>query len=366
MKEAAGDVSHVSVAGVTAAPASQLRVLFVDWLRCLAAFQMLQGHTIAAVLAPAYRSGALYRAWCVARGLTSVAFLFAAGLSFWLANARELSRPRGQRKIGGRRARRALLLLVLGYALHLPVGALFSSDPVLRAQLMRSFVAVDVLQCIGVSLLLLELLLWACSSKLQFACASAGLCVLAFVATPTALDLTTPAAVAPLTAYFTAKLGSSFPLLPWSAHLFFGVTCGAWLTAKGRLRGEARLLLLAAVLLLLAALVHGAGGPLVWVDHARRLAGVLVVSALLAGLAARVRTSPPLLLVLARETLALYVFHVLLIYGQGVGLADRIGRQLAPGAAIAAAAAVVVLSTILVLAYRAVARRRLARTAQTG
>ena len=82
MKDAGGDVSHVVAAtpNVAANTVPRARVLFIDLLRVLAAFQMLQGHTIAALLAGSYRHGLLYSLWYGARGLTSIAFLFASGL----------------------------------------------------------------------------------------------------------------------------------------------------------------------------------------------------------------------------------------------------------------------------------------------
>ncbi|HKP59763.1 MAG TPA: heparan-alpha-glucosaminide N-acetyltransferase domain-containing protein, partial [Polyangiales bacterium] len=129
------------------------RVVFVDLLRFVAALQMLQGHTIAALLAPAARHGPWFALWSAARGLTSVAFLFAAGLSFYLATERARD-PRA----ASRRVLRALRLIALGYLLHLPLAALFTSDPASRLRALHEFAAVDVLQCIGVSLLALEAL----------------------------------------------------------------------------------------------------------------------------------------------------------------------------------------------------------------
>jgi hypothetical protein len=367
MKEAAVDVSHVATAGVSAPRvAAPVRVLFVDWLRCLAAFQMLQGHTIAAVLAPAYRHGALHTLWSSARGLTSVAFLFTAGMSFYFASARDFALPRAQRPLGRRRARRAAWLIVLGYVLHVPIGALFTHDPSVRASLLRSFVAVDVLQCIGASLLLLELCVWRLANARQLAwlcaCASAILLGLA----PLAARWSAPHALSPLLAYVSSSAGSSFPLLPWAGHLFFGAACAVWLLMPGRLRSELRLLLAAAALLSVSLGVRTLFGSCVVSDHLGRLGCVLLVSALFAWLARRVHHTPRIVMQLARDTLLLYVSHILLIYGQGLGLADRVGRRLAPGPAIGLALLVVAGSSALALGYRSLRNRRLAVTARTG
>ncbi|HEY2732482.1 MAG TPA: heparan-alpha-glucosaminide N-acetyltransferase domain-containing protein, partial [Polyangiales bacterium] len=127
------------------------RVVFVDRLRFIAAFQMLQGHTVSALLAPAYRVGNWYAVWSAARGLTSVAFLFTAGMSFGLASARPFASSAARASASRARALRALRLIALGYVLHAPLQLLW--DPSNARAAFERFVAVDVLQCIGVSLL---------------------------------------------------------------------------------------------------------------------------------------------------------------------------------------------------------------------
>src|SRR5688572_6443365 len=121
---------------------SPKRVVFVDALRIFAAVQMIQGHTIDALLAPVYRSGAIFDGWTFSRGLTSTTFLFAAGLSFVLASAGAKDPQLARR----RRVRRGLELIVIGYLMHAPVGILFGSEP---SAAMAEALSVDVLQCIG-------------------------------------------------------------------------------------------------------------------------------------------------------------------------------------------------------------------------
>src|SRR5688572_31079092 len=66
---------------------ARARLSFVDGLRLVAAVQMIQGHTLDALLAPELRQGPCFSAWTFARGLTSTTFLFTAGVSFALAHA---------------------------------------------------------------------------------------------------------------------------------------------------------------------------------------------------------------------------------------------------------------------------------------
>jgi uncharacterized membrane protein len=61
------------------------RVIFIDLARALAVFFMLYGHTIDALLAPAYRGGVWFDAWQFQRGLTSSLFLILSGFAFSIA-----------------------------------------------------------------------------------------------------------------------------------------------------------------------------------------------------------------------------------------------------------------------------------------
>jgi Heparan-alpha-glucosaminide N-acetyltransferase, catalytic len=346
-------------------PAAATRVVFVDLLRFVAALQMLQGHTIAALLAPEHREGAAFALWSAARGLTSVGFLFAAGLAFYLATERTAALG------AGRRAARALRLIALGYLLHLPLAAAFTSDPAARERALSAFVAVDVLQCIGVSMLLLEGLRALLPRPAWAALASAALALACFALTPLCEALDLERGPRALLAYLTPQAGSIFPLPPWAAHVLAGMACAALIRAPGRLAPSARLGLLAlAGFALHAACARWLESRSV-VDHVQRLAWVLFASAVLAALGERLPRVPRLVQALASQTLFLYVFHVLLVYGDGIGLASWIGPRLSPLGAVGAAALVVLLSAGVALAFdrRFAGRRardRLARARGTG
>ena len=58
------------------------RVHFVDVLRLIALAQMVNGHTLHAVLRPELRSGDFYSGYLWFRGLVSVAFMLVAGFAF--------------------------------------------------------------------------------------------------------------------------------------------------------------------------------------------------------------------------------------------------------------------------------------------
>jgi uncharacterized membrane protein len=282
------------------------RLPFIDVLRLIATVQMIQGHAVSAVLAPAYEQGPLFAVWLFARGLTSVMFLFAAGYSFALAGAK-----RG-------RWRRALMLIAIGYLMHAPV-ALWLGAP--REPTLRASSGVDVLQCIGVSLLGLEAL-----ARVRHRVALALALGAALIACAPWLSwLHTDGALRLLTNYLTSHDGSLFPLLPWSGYVLVGFALGS-VRATGRVLGLA-----AAGSGLLAAgwrALEDSTAPRASYGFLK-LACVLGIAATLARLC-RGWTLPPRLAQLSRETLFLYVSHVLILYADQVGLEARWRDQRGP------------------------------------
>ncbi len=338
------------------------RVLLIDLLRLVAAFQMVEGHTIDAVLSADFRHGGIHRGWLAMRGLTSIAFLFVAGLAFQLSTLRDLERHLRNRAAVAGRFRRAATLVLLGYLLRLPLPAAVFGDSASWADTLRNGAAVDILQCIGVSLALLEGLALALPSAAAVERTSGllGAAVLALAPQLTRIDPHGPWLLG--LDYLSPRAGSLFPLFPWSAHMLLGVALARPLLARPR--PWPRLLAAAAVALALSWALGRAGIPLLC-DHVGRLGFVLVGAGLLSLLEPAARGWPPWLWRLSGETLVIYVFHVVLVYGRGAGLGALIGRSLGPGAAIALACGMIVLSFAFADFYQRVSAG-LARSTATG
>jgi uncharacterized membrane protein len=344
---------------------SAARVLVLDLLRLAATVQMVQGHVVDAVLAPEWRSGAVHGAWLWLRGLTSVAFLFLAGWAFQLATLRELDRHRRDRTAVARRFRRAGMLIALGYALHLPINALAGGDSPAASAALHAALVVDVLQCIGVCLLLLEGLALCLPTRrsIEVACCVLGAFVLVLAPALSALPWHGP--LLPLANYLSPRGGSLFPLFPWAAHVLLGAGLGGLLLDGGTRPARAVRLLAGACALLAAAFVAARAGEPLIADHLSRLGFVLAAATLLTRLEPAAATWPAWTRRLANETLFVYAFHVLLVYGQGVGLASLVGERLAPLPAAALALLVLTLSAACALHYER-AWAGLARRTATG
>ena len=142
------------------------RVWFVDVVRLLASLQMVNGHTIDAVLLPSIEQGPIFDAYNWGRGLVSVCFLMVAGMAFHLSSLARYEHHRRNPAAIRRRFRRALVVIAGGYFLGFPWAAT-SPDPAQAQLAWTYFFSVGILHSIGAALIMLELLVLASQSARQ-------------------------------------------------------------------------------------------------------------------------------------------------------------------------------------------------------
>lgn len=347
----------MKVASPTPPAGTKRRAHAIDLLRLLAAVQMISGHTIDALIAPEHRAGSVWAWWTWIRGLTAVAFLFASGVSFAMVAAQSPERR-------GPRLRRAGQLIAISYALHPPV-ALFSADAALRDASLRELFAVDVLACIGVTLLVLELIAARLPAR-AFAPVSGALGVVALLTAPLGASLQPTGIAMSLLDYVTKAGGSLFPLLPFSGFALLGASVGTvarprepgWRAASVFAASSAACLLAAAI-----GRAVSASPPhelyYAWpVASLSRLGVVLGIALVLTIVTSRVSSLPAWTTKLAGETLFLYVSHLLALYVGGVGLVHFLGGSLSLAASIAVSVVLVVACSAGALGWDAYRERR--------
>jgi uncharacterized membrane protein len=318
------------------------RVIFIDLARALAVVFMLYGHAVSALLDPRYRTGTWFDIWTFQRGLTSCLFLLLSGFAFSIATARHWTLHTGLSPAILKRARRFALFILLGYALHFPVTQLsqLSSAPAGRWE---SFLAVDVLQLIGVTFFAVQLLVMVVQSRRVFMVSSLVLALVIVGLTPAAYESDWSWMPPWLGAYFSPATGSLFPLLPWAAYILVGAGMGQiyarWGAADLR-RYANRALLMPGGLLLVAGLVldasHAFGGgewSFVPPQFLIRTGSCLVVMGVMAHASARLAGLPHVFAAMAQETLLIYFVHLCIVYGSiwNIGLVQRYGETLGPG-----------------------------------
>jgi uncharacterized membrane protein len=319
-------------------------VIFIDLARALAVVFMLYGHTVSALLAPLYRTGTWFEIWTFQRGLTSSLFLLLSGFAFSVATSRHWPLHLHISGAWIRRVRRFALFILLGYALHIPVSRL-AELPGAGDDRWRSFLAVDVLQLIGVTFIGVQLLVLLTRTRAAFTAAAFTLSAAVVAATPAVWGVDWTGVLPPwAAAYLTPAAGSLFPLFPWSAFVLAGAGFGQLYARWGAANLEdytSRALLGPGLALILAvfaarALVGEGAWSVVPADVAIRIGACLIVLAAIAYGSRRIDRLPHVFGAVAQETLLIYFVHLCIVYGSvwNRGLAQTYGTTLGPGATV--------------------------------
>eukprot|EP01013_Petalomonas_cantuscygni_P031701 TRINITY_DN57977_c0_g1_i1.p1 TRINITY_DN57977_c0_g1~~TRINITY_DN57977_c0_g1_i1.p1 ORF type:complete len:395 (+),score=-49.30 TRINITY_DN57977_c0_g1_i1:24-1208(+) len=198
---------------------SKSRLFFLDAIRAWAILMMLQGHFIDGLLDNAFRdnSNILFSTWKYFRGITAPVFFTVSGFifTFLLIKSPQTgwSNPRVKKGI-----KRGLELLVIAYLLRMNIFGLF------KGEIYDSFYLVDVLHCIGLSLLFIIgfYILTFAKQKWIFPTILASTTLLLFIFEPiykTSGFEFLPQAIAN---YLTKANGSVFTIIPWLGYATIG------------------------------------------------------------------------------------------------------------------------------------------------
>lgn len=341
------------------------RVLFVDVLRLLALLQMINGHTLDAVLEDAARVGGGFETYRFVRGLVSVAFLVVAGVSFYLTTLARFDQHRADPSAVRRRFVRAGEIILIGYLLQLRWPSAYL-DPAQREAALRALLRCEVLQCIGLCLIALETTALFARSARQVvgACAIAALAM--FSLSPYTQLATLHQAPSLWAGWVGHGTGSQFPILPWGGYVLAGVVLArVALPESGRTPLARRLLGFAGaatVCFALAMLARRVPHPPVLASSAtwfvvEKLAVIALTLGMLALLTQRIRRLPAALNLLGAQTLAIFVFHLQVIYGTHLSLGRVFARSLPLWQALCASLLNLALSIAFAFAWSALKRQ---------
>ncbi len=274
---------------------------WIDLLRGIAVVGMIWTHAANTFLDGKLQATQAFQNLTFYHGLVSPLFFWVAGYMRGLSAARTTPR-----KPAWPTVKRLLVILAVGYLLHIPWPSLLRGD--LSPQVFQELFQSDVLQALAVSGLLLlavERAPWVLRSRLIVVL---GLGLAAIFFTP--LMQTVRTGFYPLDAFLSKENGSLFPLFPWAAFACAGFLIGAVNAVSWPL------FLLSA----LAAFVF----PLIPLQRDtlsfffERLGWITMVTVLVMKsslwLQARSISLPRWLLLAGRESLGVYVFHLIIIY----------------------------------------------------
>lgn len=326
------------------------RYIFIDLLRFSAIVFMLQGHTFDALLLPAVKHFRYFYLHDFFHGFVAPMFLFSSGMAFGVSTMKKWQEHLSFTHTLRKRITRYFSLLVIGYALHLPFFSLNRILNEITPADVASFLQVDALQCIAVTLLFLQLLIIIVRTEKRLVSIVAILAPLIIFVSPIVWSIPFEHSLPLwLSSYLNGDNNSWFPLFPWSAYLFSGVVF-AYIFVEAQKRGEDLLLMKRAVvwgiiavifLTVVANLPVNFYGPHdFWKDDPVILllrtvvvvmmaSGMYFVERLLQG-DGTIRIPIKLPIIMGSESLAIYVVHLLVIYGSVAndGLEFSLGGKL--------------------------------------
>ncbi|MGE0787277.1 MAG: heparan-alpha-glucosaminide N-acetyltransferase domain-containing protein [Sandaracinaceae bacterium] len=217
-----GDVVRPTAPPEPVAKAAE-RWVGLDLFRFCAVLLMVQGHVFTTLLDAASKSERWYAYHRFLHGYTAPMFLFGAGLAFGYTTFRQWDAHVAFGKPAQKRFGRYGWLLAIGYGLHLPTLSLSRllhiSDPEQIGRMMQ----VDVLQHIGVSLGICQLLVLVLRRQRVFIAAIAFLAAVLIVGAPWIWNLDVGGLPRWLAGYVNATTGSLFPLAPWAGFTYVGI-----------------------------------------------------------------------------------------------------------------------------------------------
>jgi uncharacterized membrane protein len=195
------------------------RVEAVDLFRFLVLFFMIQGHLFRAYLLPAIRLEHWYKLHETLHGLVAPGFLFSSGFAAFLSFHNKRQNYIHLDRAFFKRLRRILFVIAIGYWIHLPFFSLRKTLRQISQGQAGEFFKVDILQCIGVGLLLFTIFAVVLKNERVVVLFSVLAGALFFLLPETVKQIHLHPAVDP---YFNYNI-SIFPIFPWAGFLFIGV-----------------------------------------------------------------------------------------------------------------------------------------------
>jgi uncharacterized membrane protein len=342
----------------------KVRYISADLLRGLVIIIMIEVHVFNAFLLPELRQTGWFSVLNFINGLVAPSFLFVSGFAFQVSSGGKLNEMRMFGKAFWKKITRIFQIIIIGYALHLPF---FSFSQIINEstpQLIESFLAVDVLQCIGVGLLFLFLTRLLIKSDKNYHYFLIISLVVVTLVSPLFWKIEfsnfLPLVIAN---YFNRMHDSLFPLFPWLNFLLAGgIFAKCFVDARERNEEEKfiKSVTIAGLSVLLFCHFFYSGlfpktltsiipNPVFFLE---RLGYILVLFYLCWIIDRKTNAKKSFIMDASRESLLVYWLHLIIIFGGfwgGKSFADKIGKTLN---AFEAIGATIVLIFLMIIAAK--------------
>ncbi len=306
---------------------------------------MLQGHFIDTLLDVSYRdeNNLIFNCWKYFRGITAPTFFTISGLifSYLLIRAKHNGSVEKRMRKG---LVRGLMLIGIGYLLRVPIFEW------LIGKFNGYFLIIDVLQCIGLSLIIIVIIYrLTCRKTLIFSILMLFLGLLIFITEPLYRFIEVSNVPELFSNYITKDNGSVFTILPWFGYVAFGAFI-ATLFYRYLERPRFKLATVSSFFIIGLALIYKSSwlfNKLYYLLDIKlfedvayynylftRLGNVLILFSIF--YLAEKYIKQPLISKIGQKTLSIYVIHFIIIYGSftGLGLHQLIGKTLLPWQAV--------------------------------
>jgi uncharacterized membrane protein len=320
----------------------KVRYTFIDLLRGWAILIMIEVHVFNAFLLPELKQSDWFDILTFINGLVAPAFLFVSGFAFAVSSNSKLDDMRRLKFSFWKKLWRYISIILIGYVLHLPLISLSKIINLATAEQLQQFFAVDVLQCIGVGLLLLFALRLIIRSDKIYHYSLIGLTIFVMILSPVFQRTDFTNYFHPVIAnYFNDLNGSLFPVFPWINFILVGAIFAKYFLAavtKNKEEKFIRVTTITGIILLLSGHLFYSGlspeqitsinpNPMFSIERL----GYILVFAALCWYFNKWRNKKSFVLDASRESLLIYWLHLLVIYStvwEGNSLENIIGQTL--------------------------------------
>ncbi len=321
------------------------RLAFLDWLRAFSILFMIETHALNSLLKPSLKEPSGFQLLNFFNGLVAPSFLFVSGWVFVVASSRKLDDFRSLGPALGQQLLRIGLVWALGYGLHVPGYAFSALRHSNAGPAWRVAFQVDILHSIAAGLLLLLAgRIWI-KAEARFEQIVWLAAVLFVFAAPWLWNSDLPDRLpVALAGYVAARHNSLFPLFPWFGFMLAGAACAICYARAEEARAAQRFFRVTAacgiVLIVAGHLFARYGFPWPYgtadvrahpVFFGLRLGYVFLLLWICSQLQTQRVIRAGWMTTLSRESLLLYVAHILVLYrlpGDGVSLSSVYGKSL--------------------------------------
>ena len=281
-------------------------------LRAIAVAEMIHGHSLDGLLDVALRDTPFFINWIHVRGYTAPIFLFAAGLALAITT---LPRIDGYSQFSNtlrRRLRRLFFIILLGYLMYLPFFSLRKTILSIGSPAWHSFLRVDILRCIGVSGLIIQLWLLLKPKQALTWVFVVTVTIALPVLTPVVRESSLIANLPDFLRYYFVD--SRFPLFYYASYPLLGFLIG-YIFVKQKRVWPKYSVLVALSLVVVAQLMNKVGVIPTLQGFMTKGGVIILLTVILERYEHLWQRLPAPVKYFGQESLVVYIVHVIVIYG---------------------------------------------------